>query len=229
MEEVADTGRTVLFVSHNMSMVQSLCDRAFLLEAGQLVREGSAREVVQSYLQVVESTLTVPLEERTDREGNGNVRMVSLKIEGADPEQGIHVGARLRVTIGYRSSRPVRHPRFLVPVYDVTRTPICLLDSDAGGLPDELPAEGEVVCETEPLMVSPGRCYVDVKLRQGTELIDYVGNAGAFDVEEHDVPQVGEVPTRKWAMYVVSQSWSGDGGGPVAVASEPAWTANGYR
>lgn len=51
MQSVATKDKkTVLFVSHNMQAVQSLCDRVLLLEGGRVTREGPAREVVASYL-----------------------------------------------------------------------------------------------------------------------------------------------------------------------------------
>jgi lipopolysaccharide transport system ATP-binding protein len=51
MEDLGDTGRTVLFVSHNMQAVSRLCDRALLLDHGRVVRDGSAQEVAAQYLQ----------------------------------------------------------------------------------------------------------------------------------------------------------------------------------
>jgi len=53
MEDLSESGRTVLFVSHNMQAVSQLCDRAILLEDGLKVREGSSGEVVAQYLQKV--------------------------------------------------------------------------------------------------------------------------------------------------------------------------------
>lgn len=50
MSEVAGSGRTVLFVSHNMSAVQNLCQRAVLLNHGHVVADGPASEVVNHYL-----------------------------------------------------------------------------------------------------------------------------------------------------------------------------------
>ena len=44
------SGRTVLFVSHNMAAVTSLCTRAVLLENGKLVKNGSTRDVIDAYL-----------------------------------------------------------------------------------------------------------------------------------------------------------------------------------
>jgi len=50
MEDVSHHGRTVLFVSHNMSAVTRLCPRALLLDRGKVLADGRAHEVVSSYL-----------------------------------------------------------------------------------------------------------------------------------------------------------------------------------
>jgi lipopolysaccharide transport system ATP-binding protein len=51
MESVAQTGRTVLFVSHNTLAVEDLCDRAIWLKDGRLVDEGQPSQVISNYLQ----------------------------------------------------------------------------------------------------------------------------------------------------------------------------------
>jgi homopolymeric O-antigen transport system ATP-binding protein len=56
MEELSDSGRTVLFVSHQMQAVAQLCDRALLLVDGEIDREGPAQGVVAHYLQTVAGT-----------------------------------------------------------------------------------------------------------------------------------------------------------------------------
>jgi lipopolysaccharide transport system ATP-binding protein len=53
MNEVAQAGRTVLFVSHDLSAVNALCKRAILLHQGAMVMSGSAREVSAHYLDSV--------------------------------------------------------------------------------------------------------------------------------------------------------------------------------
>lgn len=50
MGEVVQAGRTVLFVSHQLSMVNTLCDRAILLDEGRLVADGETSNVVEHYL-----------------------------------------------------------------------------------------------------------------------------------------------------------------------------------
>lgn len=50
MEEVGKEGRTVLFVSHNMSVIQNLCTRAIWLDKGMLHSEGPVTEQIAGYL-----------------------------------------------------------------------------------------------------------------------------------------------------------------------------------
>ncbi len=50
MQDVGQEGRTVLFVSHNMPAVTRMCERAILLQNGELVRDGAATDVVSEYL-----------------------------------------------------------------------------------------------------------------------------------------------------------------------------------
>ena len=50
MQSVSNQGRTVLFVSHNMSAIQSLCPRSILLKSGELVKDGPTEQIIQHYL-----------------------------------------------------------------------------------------------------------------------------------------------------------------------------------
>jgi len=50
MADLGRSGRTVLFVSHNLSAVESLCDRVVWLDGGKVVLDGEASEVVTTYL-----------------------------------------------------------------------------------------------------------------------------------------------------------------------------------
>ena len=49
MGDVAQEGRTVLFVSHNMGAIRSLCDSAVMLDAGRLKKTGPTPDVISSY------------------------------------------------------------------------------------------------------------------------------------------------------------------------------------
>jgi lipopolysaccharide transport system ATP-binding protein len=81
MGDVARAGRTVLFVSHNMVAVQSLCQRAVLLQEGSVVEQGDTISVINTYL---DQSSTYTLEQRWTRidsaPGNELVRLHSARI-----------------------------------------------------------------------------------------------------------------------------------------------------
>jgi lipopolysaccharide transport system ATP-binding protein len=73
MGDVAASGRTVLFVSHNMQAVSLLCRRGICLDAGSVVYDGPAAEAIRSYYHLVEST-SASDEAAARRLGSGEVR-----------------------------------------------------------------------------------------------------------------------------------------------------------
>jgi len=78
--EVAKGGRTVLFVSHNLQAVSTLCTKAFLIRKGAICQEGAPRRVVQSYLEsTVEQTGNLCWELET-APGNEIARLRSIRI-----------------------------------------------------------------------------------------------------------------------------------------------------
>src|SRR5207249_2501485 len=80
MGEVAEGGRTVLLVSHNMEAIMGLCSRAVWLDAGAKVADGPAGEVVRDYLTTASATSGTELEKRTDRFGDGRLRFTGFHL-----------------------------------------------------------------------------------------------------------------------------------------------------
>ena len=79
MGEVARGGRTVLFVSHNMSAVEELCSRAVLLADGRKQAEGTTREIIGRYLNEKAGCGSVNLADGSDtRLGGGEIRMTRV-------------------------------------------------------------------------------------------------------------------------------------------------------
>jgi len=86
MGDVAREGWTVLFVSHNMVAVQSLCSRAFWLNDGEVVEEGLTRQVISKYLQSSFSTLTEQVwDDIGSAPGTDKVRLHRVRVR---PEDG---------------------------------------------------------------------------------------------------------------------------------------------
>ena len=81
MENVSkNEGRTVLFVSHNMSAVEYLCSRAVMLEFGNLSLDGTTADVIRAYLKnSVSVSQGLSLLQRNDRSGSGRGTSVELQ------------------------------------------------------------------------------------------------------------------------------------------------------
>jgi len=208
MEQVAGEGRAVIFVSHNMGLIQALCDRAYLLRRGRIAAEGSVPTVVNEYLGSLTTTVRVPVGERDDRRGDGSVKITHLQVDSLDPDGVIRTGCRLKLTLHYESERPLDRSRFVISIYDTTRTGIYLLQSDAKPfLPELLPASGTLSCVTGPLAVTPGTCYVNFAVIRAGVTADFVDNVATFDVAPEQMYGLRQLPSRDAAVAVVDQQW----------------------
>lgn len=113
MEEVGQQGRTVIFVSHNMSAVTRLCKRAILLESGSITRDGPAREVVSAYLKSSQETLASRKWEEDEAPCSDIVKLDGIKIITEDGE--------------IANTFDVTEPIFVEMEYTVKREEVCLL------------------------------------------------------------------------------------------------------
>ena len=99
MEEFGNSGRTVIFVSHNMQAVAQLCNRAILLEGGRLVREGPSEEVVAYHLQTSAGAGSTRTWSADEAPGDDLVRLRSVRIVDEDGDSVDYVDVRRPVGI----------------------------------------------------------------------------------------------------------------------------------
>lgn len=100
-------GRTVLFVSHNMTSIQALCNKCIYLKNGLLLEEPDITEVViQKYLRHLNvNSLNIPISTRTDRKGRGSLKINDLKILDKDDYEVISLisGQRAIFSVYYEN------------------------------------------------------------------------------------------------------------------------------
>jgi lipopolysaccharide transport system ATP-binding protein len=100
MEDVAYEGRTVLFVSHNMGLLQALCQRGIFIERGMITSDGSISEAVDAYLKSLDEAGEQDLDKRIDRRGRGDIRLTRVEINNGlpDPSSILKTGESARFT-----------------------------------------------------------------------------------------------------------------------------------
>lgn len=95
MGQAAKSGRTVLFVSHNITAISTFCNKGLLLEKGSLTLAGPIHGVVTKYL----ATHTQhAANEWTGDAGDDHLRLKQAAVESLDAEGALHTAAELRIT-----------------------------------------------------------------------------------------------------------------------------------
>jgi lipopolysaccharide transport system ATP-binding protein len=80
MGEVAECGRTVFFVSHNMGAIEALCNRGIAFNAGNVHFDGESRDAISRYLNTYHICSNTSLISRNDRSGDGSIKIVEITI-----------------------------------------------------------------------------------------------------------------------------------------------------
>jgi lipopolysaccharide transport system ATP-binding protein len=197
MQEVATGGgRTVLFVSHNMAAVRSLCQTGILLEGGKLTLRGSSEEVVNRYITgMVDEGLKATNTFKRPSKRTPWMTAARLLCDGA-PSAMVPMGSKLTLEVDFEAEEPVLFPRlgFVVSTAEGER----LFNISARYQPTfELDApvtRGTIRCELGEIPLL-SRCYT-IKLYLGDHAGDshWEDDAITFEVVERDLFGVGKVP-----------------------------------
>ena len=121
MQDISKTdGRTVLFVSHNMAAVKSLCTRGIVLEHGRVVFEGGTDEAVSFYLGQGKLKADMPLNERIDRTGKGNFVFTGISILNKLEEEQLNLlsGESYRFRLFFKTSIKLDNVSLRIRFYD---------------------------------------------------------------------------------------------------------------
>ncbi len=113
MEQVSKTGRTVLFVSHNMQAIRALCPRCILLSQGKLLHDGPSARVVGLYneeMRTSEIGANTSIHNPQFRRGSGAVRFNKIVVEDVHGIQrfDFQMGETVRFRLGYQVNEDVR-------------------------------------------------------------------------------------------------------------------------
>jgi lipopolysaccharide transport system ATP-binding protein len=228
MENFAQGGRTVLFVSHNMDAVRTLCRRAILLEDGKIRVDGDAETVVEEYFARFSTGSGPQL-----RGAHGlAIEKVVLKNEEGEETRQLCPGQDLIIEITFDAQERLEKPYFTLAVQSKKGncfTANMMLD---GHRPEFLEGKGLIACKFKSIPLLPQRYTIQLSIKAGNGrdiLMDYE-NIGSFTVNADlaDYGYNGAFQTRvsEATPVVVPYEWQlPDGtsatvslGAPVSVA-----------
>ena len=190
MSGVAQQGRTILFVSHNMGAISYLCERALWLDQGQFRCIGSAAEIVSSYLfeksQQLCSTWYNNEEPKPDMEAS--IRSVRLLTENNEPTATLDFGQPYAIEITYDVLKPVSDLSVTYHLFNSEGVLIYeSMDTDMLQLKGVVREPGKYVaiCRVEDSLLKPGRYQLSmVSFIERIKIIERQKEVLSFDVCE---------------------------------------------
>jgi lipopolysaccharide transport system ATP-binding protein len=167
IQQLKDLGTTNLFISHDLSAVERLCDRAILLDAGEIVADGPPASVVATYHRRL--TLPQPTPDAAVDPVKTGVVLTNLTVR--DPERprdlALRTGQPIAVEIRYQATRPLRDVEVELRYYSADGQ-TCLAATRTGERGERLelrPPGGVVEFTCEALPLKGGAYYVGAIVR----------------------------------------------------------------
>ncbi|HXY86018.1 MAG TPA: ABC transporter ATP-binding protein [Gaiellaceae bacterium] len=196
MEDLSDSGRTVLFVSHNMQTVSRLCDRAILLEGGRIAMDGPSPEVVARYLQQGHGGgASHEWPDLATAPGKDFVRLRSVRVLQDDVvTDSVDVRKPVGLEIGFTVLRLGEAVFPKVKVYDRDgNVAFNALDTSERWQEPSTPGDYAAIAWIPPNLLNEGLISVDVGICSlgSQKLIPHAGAADVVSFHVHD-PGMGD-------------------------------------
>lgn len=168
-------GRTIIFVSHNMDVIEQLCTRCILLKNGELEMDGPTSKVIDHYIgssSKENATTTFPKKANQP----GQIRSVTILDSSLSPSPKVAINHKFYIDIEYEIRGSV--PRCLLGVYFYSQGDLLLFASE-GKLQQYRPGKYKARVTVPEFLFEFGHVYFDVYLQKpGVEDIDKVTNIG---------------------------------------------------
>ena len=214
MSEVAQSGRTVLLVSHNMASIESLCDRVLVLDQGQLIFDGETHAGITQYLErgMQQSDATVDLRQHPNRETSDTPMFQQLRLLNADgtPANVFRVGEPMTIELELDTGEELlTSPQLFVAVDDHFQRRIVTFLSHFM-VQDVVRLQGKTVARfTWQCNLMPGSYHLRLTLKKNDRTkLDAVNNVTVFEVQAADVYGTGKIlNSNKMGAIVPDGTW----------------------
>lgn len=180
MEDVAGHGRTVLFVSHNLSAVTKLCSRGILLSEGRVVVNNAISNVVNRYLEINSGTGGKYI---STYEKDTHIKEAILFKEGSELSKSVFsLNDQIKLRIKVNSKQRLSKANLGIALLDKLGNKIF---TDVYNIPQFLNQESVFVVDLPVNLIMPGYYSFDIAVFNGTiQVYDYITNVCAFQFED---------------------------------------------
>jgi lipopolysaccharide transport system ATP-binding protein len=217
MSNVAtEQGRTVLFVTHSMPAVLSVCSKALLLNAGRVSVLGDASDSVRQYMKEVTEMSNIPLDFRTDRTGNGSVRFVRVYFTNNSHStiNEVRSGEDITVVIELENNTGADLTRFHLSVgirdSSDSDSMICYLSSALQRNDFEYIPYSKIIrigIRISKFQLVPGGYTMTLYSTVRGDLADWIRGAITFEVQPGDYYGTGRLPAAGQGQFLADYTF----------------------
>jgi lipopolysaccharide transport system ATP-binding protein len=202
MSEVASKGRTVVFISHNMAAIRTLCSHCGILQDGRLEFFGVTGEAVDLYLKRNTSSRS-SLRAEFSRPAGKSPWVRSAELNGhCEASEQIMLGDELTIKVGFESDAPIRNPRLGYVVSTLDDTPL-ISANNRYQTPETLPKgtfRGTITCALGAVPLMPGRYNISFWLGDHAMDTHVIHNALSFEVVAFDIWGTAKIPDSRASL-----------------------------
>jgi lipopolysaccharide transport system ATP-binding protein len=200
MRDVSASGRTVLFVSHNMAAVEGLCNRCLFINEGKLIADGKPHELVTRYLaaEAAPENAFRDLNQHPGRRGGIKpvMRSIAIRDQHGNPASAIRMGEGLSFAVAFDCSPQRLRPNINICVKNNYGVPVFTASNrvQKNFQTENAVGSGTLICHLLDLPLLQGAYSVDLFFGEDYQNLDVVFDAVSFDVIEVDVFGTGQIP-----------------------------------
>ncbi len=215
MSDVSRSGRTVLFVSHNMAAVENLCQRGVVLERGRVVFDGTSKDAVQHYLSGISSATgggghSIDLSSAKDRRSQQAqlLRRIEFTTSGECPvSEGLAIGSPLKVRVHFDLQRPTASFNVGLGFDNIFGQRVFTAHSffEPNRSHGEVVGPQVFVCDIPSLTLMPGDYLLRLWLDVNNSEADLINDAARITIVESDYYATGKSPWN--GTFVLKHNW----------------------
>lgn len=207
MQDVSDKdGRTVLFVSHNLSQVQSLCTKGIVLENGAIIFNGNVNDAIYTYVHGDKKTRSIDLSSYP-RAGHTIAGFQFKYFSIVSPEENIYEGDTLKVMVSYHSTENFKETIIGITISDVFQTLIeCRSTASYNDLELVADQHGELEVVL-PLQLKAGNYTINLGARAINGLLEYIPSITTIEILPNPDSAVEDWKKNSAGILLTNSEW----------------------
>lgn len=204
MKNVANSGRTVLCVSHQLGTLRSLCSSGIVLEKGMVTFKDRIEESLEYYLKQTSQLADTKVSERTDRKGTGQSKIIEINVTDSSTSGEPMTGRPTKVRI--KISNPSNGLVCIFTILSNSGQPIFNTSSPLG-LIEKWNNPAIIECELKCLLLLTGTYRINIAIMNNQVQTDHVEAACVFSVSE-GVIEGNVVKSNPHSLVYLPHNWS---------------------